>query len=127
MRSVGEVEATAYRSSVRETPAVLAGWLLDALGPRMTTAALGLQEANAVRQYARGEAALSADCERRLRLLYRVTRMIADTYSGPVAQAFLRGSNPELDDQSPLLVIAQRPVDAAADEVLGAVHAFLEG
>lgn len=39
----------------------------------------------------------------------------------------LRGSNPELDDQSPLLVIAQLPVDAAAAEVIGAVHAFLEG
>lgn len=127
MTALAQVEATAYRASVRETPSAMARWLLDNLGQRITTASLGLKDASLVRRYARGDGAPSADREARLRLLYRVSRMIADTYGAATAQAFLRGSNPELDDDSPLLVIAQCPVEAAAGEVLGAVRAFLDG
>ena len=127
MAALAQVEASAYRASVRESPAAMARWMLDNLGQRITTAGLGLKDASLVRRYARGDGAPSAEREARLRLLYRVSRMVADTYGTATAQAFLRGSNPELDDDSPLLVIATRPVEAAAGEVLGAARALLDG
>ncbi len=127
MAVLAQVEATAYRASVRESPSAMARWLLDNLGQRITTAALGLKDASLVRRYARGDGVPSADREAQLRLLYRVSRMIADNYGPATAQAFLRGSNPQLDDESPLLVIAQRSVETAAGEVLGAARALLDG
>lgn len=127
MTVLAHAEAAAYRASVRETPASMARWLLDNLGQQISTVGLGLKDASLVRRYARGQGSPSEEREARLRLLYRVGRMVADAYGPPTARAFLRGSNPLLDDAAPLLVIADRPVETAAGAVIGAARALLEG
>jgi hypothetical protein len=60
-------------------------------------------------------------------VLYRVVRALETIYSPAVAAAFLRSSNPQLDDEAPLVVLAGQPVDLAERSVLAAVKAFLEG
>ena len=127
MATVIEAEATAYRASVRESPAQMARWCLDNLGQRVSAVGLGLSDASLLRRYARGEGSPSAEREARLRLLYRVARMVAGTYDSQTARAFLRGSNPLLGDQAPLAVIADTPAEAAGAEVIAAARVLLEG
>ena len=127
MATLTEAEATAYRASVRESPAQMARWCLDNLGQRVSAVGLGLADASLLRRYARGEGSPSAEREARLRLLYRVARMVAGAYDAQTARAFLRGSNPLLGDQAPLTVIAEAPLEEAGAEVIAAARVLLEG
>lgn len=127
MAAVEQVEDAAYRGSVRDDTAVIARWLLDHLGQRITTVGLGLRDASVVRRYARGEVQPPQERAARLRLLYRVGRTVADAYDAETARAFLTGSNPQLGDRAPLVVIADDPTEHAASEVIGAVRALLHG
>ena len=105
-----------------------AGYLLDTIGPRFTTAAVGLQDARTVRRWREATMApREHDVAARLAILYRLTRVIADVYSPDVATAFLRSSNPQLDDDSPLMVLREGDPDEAQKPLLAAVRAFLEG
>ena len=63
----------------------------------------------------------------RLAILYRLTRVVADVYSPAVATAFLRSSNPQLDDNSPLMILRQGDPDDVQKALLAATRAFLEG
>jgi hypothetical protein len=67
------------------------------------------------------------DVVSRLTVLYRVVRAIESIYSPAVAAADLRSSNPQLDDEAPLVVLATQPVDEAEQAMLAAARAFLEG
>ena len=125
--AIDQVEDGAYRASVRDDTAAIARWLLDHLGQRITTAGLGLRDASVTRRYARGEVHPPEEREARLRLLYRVARTVAEAYDAATARAFLTGSNPQLGDRSPLLVIADDPTDRAGPEVIGAARALLHG
>lgn len=124
---VDQVEDAAYRASVRDDTAAIARWLLDHLGQRVTTVGLGLRDASVARRYARGEVHPPQEREARLRLLYRVARTVAEAYDADTARAFLTGSNPQLGDRSPLLVIADEPAEQAGPEVIGAARALLHG
>jgi hypothetical protein len=126
MTTVTEAEATAYRASVREAPAQMARWCLDNLGQRVSAVGLGLSDASLLRRYSRGDGSPSAEREARLRLLYRVARMVAGAYDAQTAQAFLRGSNPLLGDVAPLALIADAPAEQAAPQVIAAARALLE-
>lgn len=124
---VDQVEDAAYRASVRDDTAAIARWLLDHLGQRVTTVGLGLRDASVARRYARGEVHPPQEREARLRLLYRVARTVAEAYDADTARAFLTGSNPQLGDRSPLLIIADEPAEQAGPEVIGAARALLHG
>jgi hypothetical protein len=70
--------------------------------------------------------------EQRLLTLFRVVYEITAVYGSATATSFLRSSNPQLDDEAPLLLLrADTPDEAGALEqhrrVLGAARAFLEG
>jgi hypothetical protein len=53
-------------------------------------------------------------------VLFRVVKAIESIDSPTVAAAFLRSSNPQLDDEAPLVVLATQPVDEAEQAVLAA-------
>lgn len=70
-------------------------------------AALGLADAHPLYRWRRGmippkERAV----EDRLWILHRVAHMLDQAYGSRVASAFLRSSNPQLDDEAPLVVPA---------------------
>jgi hypothetical protein len=44
-----------------------------------------------------------------------------------VAAAFLRSANPQLDDEAPLVLLANEPVDTVQRPLVAATRAFLEG
>lgn len=70
-------------------------------------AALGLKGTRTLQSRSRGGPIRGLNQEHRLQLLYQVTTAIEAVYSSAVAAAFLRGSDPQLEDRAPMLVIAQ--------------------
>jgi hypothetical protein len=117
----------AHEFVTRSTAGELAGYLLDTIGPRNTTVGLGLADARQIKAWRdRGTSPREGAVTDRLTLLAQVTRAITLAYSPDTAAAFLRSANPDLEDRSPLLVIADNESPRAQTDVMRAVRAFLE-
>jgi hypothetical protein len=67
------------------------------------------------------------DAERRLRLTYQIVMTLAITDTPTVAQAWLIGMNPELDDRVPLRPLREGNLGQAAEPIVGAARAFAAG
>lgn len=123
---IEQLEATAYRESVKQDLPTLTSWLLDHVGQRITAVALGLSDASMLRRYKQGDiGSLKEDREARLRLLFRVSRMVAEAFDDETARAFLTSSNPQLGDKSPVVILSDEPPANAGPEVLGAARALI--
>lgn len=123
---VTAIEQDAYKRSLKN-PQELAGYLLESIGQRRVTAAVGLRDARTVRAWAVGTAQVKeVTVESRLRALYRAVWMISHAYEPATAAAWLESSSPYLQDRSPLLVLADAE---AGDETafLAAARALIEG
>jgi len=125
---ISETWERAHKDVVNDPAARKAGYLLGTVGPRITSAALGLSDARQVKRWA------AEDVEPRehavaLRLdaLYWVVRALEPVYSAAVAARFLRSANPQLGDEAPLVVLARAEDERAIGPVLAAARAFLEG
>lgn len=125
---VDEADEAAYKASLRADLTEQTVFLLDHVGPRVTAAALGLKDARPLKAWATGDTGpKSAAVAERLRILFRIVYAIAGVYGGRTASAFLRSANPQLDNESPLILLrADDPAQIEA-RLLGAMRAFLEG
>jgi hypothetical protein len=125
---VDDAWEAAYKASL-----VLPAWeqtayLLDTIGARFTTAAVGLHDARTVRRWRDEQIEpREHDVAGRLAILYRLTRSVADVYTPAVATAFLRSANPQLEDTSPLVLLREGDPDEVQKPLLAAARAFLEG
>jgi protein gp37 len=124
--SADDIIEAAAKQAVTTTPQEQAAFLLDAVGARITTAAVGLKDARAVRGWADGKSVKEADVEQRLQELYQVVVAISEAYSSSVAVAFLRGTNPHLGDRAPLVVLADSDPNDAGPALLKATRALIE-
>jgi hypothetical protein len=125
---VADAWEAAYKESVVTPAWEQARHLIGSVGVRYTTAALGLRDARTVRNWVERQAEpREHDVVSRLAVLFRAVRAIESIYSPTVAAAFLRSSNPQLDDEAPLVVLTTQPVGEAEQAVLAAARAFLEG
>ena len=117
----------ASREVVLQSAGELAGYLLDRIGPRYATVGLGLSDARQIKawrdQRTNPREGAVAD---RLSLLAQIVRAIEIAYSADTAVAFLRSANPDLDDQPPLLVLADGDPLRVGTSLLRAVRSFLE-
>ena len=128
MAEISKLEASAYHDSVKQDLSKLTSWLLEHIGQRIAAVGLNLSDASMLRRYKQGETeSLRGDREARLRLLFRVGRMVADAFDDETARAFLTSSNPQLGDKSPLIIISDQNPDHAGPEVVGAARALIEG
>lgn len=122
------IEDQAYKESLTASPASAVEFLLGVLGARVTAAALGLADARPLYRWRTGEVLPKERViEDRLRILHRVTRMVAEAYGPRVASAFLRSSNPQLDDEAPLVMLADGDPQEVQARLVAAARAFLEG
>ena len=118
----------AYKESLITEAWEQAAYLTAVVGARFVAAGVGLAEARTVRRWVEeGTAPREHDVAARLALLFRVTKAVADVYTPAVAAAFLRSANPQLDDESPLLVLREGDPEIAGKHLLAAARAFLEG
>lgn len=120
-----EVMERAHKQSVRVPPDEQAAAVQGILGSRMAAAALALKDTRTLSSWARGGPIRSSDGEHRLQVLFRIVTAIDEAFGPAVAAAFLRGSNPSLGDQAPLVVLADDPPVHAEPRLLAAVEALL--
>ena len=125
---LGEIWELAYKSAVTTPPSAQAEFLLDTVGPRIAAACLGLSDARQIKAWARDATGPREHAVLgRLTLLFRIVFAIANTYGAEVAALFLRSSNPQLDDEVPMLVLRDSDGDTQQGRLLAATRAFLEG
>ncbi|UDY22984.1 hypothetical protein [Nocardioides sp. Kera G14] len=125
---MAEVWEKAYKQALTTAPGEQAEYLLRTIGPRVASAALGLADARQLKAWSRGETVPREHAVLgRLSLLYRVAYAIAETQGGTVAALFLRSSNPQLDDEVPLMVLRKSDSEEVQGRLLAATRAFLEG
>lgn len=89
--------------------AAVAANLREQLGERLTAVIGGVTDAGIVRAWAAGDAMPEPATEQTLRAAYDVTHMLLDVDSAQTVRLWFSGMNPDLDDASPALVIADDP------------------
>lgn len=117
----------ACKLAVTTSTAEQARFLVETIGARMATAAVGLRDARAVRAWARGSDIKQPVVAQRLQELYQVVWAVSERYSPAVAAAFLRGTNPRLGDRAPLVVLADDVPEEAGPALLAAARRLIEG
>jgi hypothetical protein len=117
----------AHQRAMRADFGELVGELRELLGAKLVAYLGGVSETRAVRAWAEGSRTPSEATQSRLRLAYQVAAAIAEHDSAKVAQAWMQGLNPQLDDRSPARVLREGDPEVVGPDVIGAMRAFLVG
>jgi hypothetical protein len=117
----------AHTLAVRATFPEVVQTLRDLLGPQLAAYLGSVRETRAVHQWADGTREPSAAVQQRLRVALQVAAMLAEAESPRIAQAWLQGLNPQLDDRSPARLLREGDLDEVGPAVIGAARAFLIG
>jgi len=116
----------AYRESTTLEFPKLVTELTGVLGKKLTAYIGSVKDARAVDRWMAGSEAYKG-VEERLRLAYRLAKMIGDQEGPRVVQAWLTGLNPELNDRVPVRLLREENLEKVGPELLGAARAFLAG
>lgn len=123
---VGDLVEQACKLAITTSTQQQAEFIIDAIGARLATAAVGLRDARSVRAWANGRNIKEAAVEQRLQELFQVVWAISERYSPAVAAAFVRGTNPYLGDRAPLVVLADESPEKGGPAILAAARHLLE-
>lgn len=119
-------DSLAYREATTLEFPKLVRQLTEILGKKLTAYIASMKDARAVDRWIAGSEAYKG-VEERLRLAYRLAKMIGDQEGPRVVQAWFTGLNPELNDRVPVRLLREENVAAVSPELLGAARAFLAG
>jgi len=117
----------AHKLSVRTPVVEQAATVQNLLGSRLASAALGINNTRTLLRWSQGGCSRREVAEHRLQILYHLVTAISLIYDDRVAVAFLRGSNPSLDNQAPMEVLAAERPARAGPRLLAAVELLLSG
>lgn len=117
-----EWERTVYDQSIHTPITEIANELKEVFSQKLTAAIVGIDGHKAVGEWARGERKPHPDTEDRLRLAFRIVKLLERVESPQAIRAWFMGSHPDLNDQSPALTLADDQV-----RVLRAARQFLAG
>ena len=116
----------AYRETTRLEFPRLVRELSEIIGKKLTAYIASVKDTRAIERWIAGSEPYKG-AEERLRLAYRLAKMIGD-HDGPrVVQAWLTGLNPELKDRAPIRLLREEEIETVGPEILGAARAFLAG
>jgi hypothetical protein len=116
----------AHREALRLPASKVVEKLVEIVGRKLTAYIGGVKDARAVDRWI-GGSEIYGDAEIRLRFAFQVARTLSEYDSPAVAQAWLTGVNPELEDRVPLLLMREKEIDVVAPAILSAARAFLAG
>ncbi|MEV7421332.1 MULTISPECIES: XRE family transcriptional regulator [unclassified Streptomyces] len=115
--------AAAHSSTAQRQIAEIAHRLQDTFGQKLTAYIAGIADAKHVRNWCTGQSAPRYDSELRLRAAFQVFEFITRAENAHTARAWMIGMNPQLDDDSPLEVIAEGRVKDA----MAAARSYVKG
>lgn len=125
MAAPSRPDLAAYDESVRMDTQVVVKELRELLGARLVAFLAGVKETRAVHEWAEGDRDIrSPEVADRLRVAYRVARLITSRDRPEVAQAWFQGLNPKLGDRSPARILRDGDLEEVGPEVLAAARAF---
>lgn len=118
----------AHKNSIRLSTASKVTYLVETLGPRVTAAALGLSDARPLKRWSSGDldGPRSEVVEDRLRILYQVVSAVAEAYGPAAASGFIRGANPQLNDDAILMLLRNDDVLEHERRIIAATRSFLD-
>lgn len=116
----------AYREATTLEFSKLVAELTAILGKKLTAYIASVKDVRAVDRWMAGSEAYKG-VEERLRLAFRLAKMISDQDGQRVVQAWFTGLNPELNDRVPIRLLRDENVEKAGPDLLGAARAFLAG
>jgi hypothetical protein len=117
----------AHTLAVRATFPEVAQAARELLGPRLVAYLGSVRETRAVHQWADGTRTPSDAVQQRLRVALQVASMLSEEESPRIAQAWMQGLNPQLDDRSPARLLREGDLQEVGPAVIGAARAFLVG
>lgn len=117
-------ELGVFNDAIRRDARELADGLREILGAQLVAYLGSVRETRAVREWAEGTRRPSAATVERLRLAYRVARLLEQAEGPGVVQAWFQGSNPQLEDKSPARVIREGAPHQVDASVLAAARRF---
>ncbi|NGP07973.1 hypothetical protein G6038_21305 [Rhodococcus sp. 14C212] len=118
-------DLAAYNDAARMCQAELVTALQQLLGAKLVAYLGGVKETRAVRQWAAGTRTIGNDTDlHRLRLAYRIARLITAGDTPAVAQVWFESLNPILDDRSPALLLREGELAEIGPHVLSAAREF---
>jgi len=114
-----------YEESLRLTPAEIVAGLRDTLGAKLVAYLGGVHETRAVREWAEGSRAPSAQVVQRLRTAFYVMALLRDREAASTVASWFQGMNPELEDTAPARVLREQDLAVAGPAVLAAARSFV--
>jgi hypothetical protein len=124
--SLPQPDLEAHRDSLMLPTPDLLTTLTTKIGKKLTAYVAGVDDVKTIESWIAGEPS-PRDAERRLRLTYQIVMTLAIADTPAVAQAWLMGINPELDDRMPLRLLREGDLDQVAGHIVGAARAFVAG
>jgi hypothetical protein len=114
----------AYHDALRYSAAQVVMELVETLGRKLTAYLGRVKDTRAVDRWMEG-GQIYGEVEPRLRLAFRVVRMLSNYEPNSVVQAWFMGMNPELGDQSPTRLLREEPLEKCGPEILAAARSFV--
>ncbi|HWH95042.1 MAG TPA: hypothetical protein VNT03_14365 [Baekduia sp.] len=106
---------------------VVATYLQEQLGQKLTAYVAGVADPKMVGRWAAGKAQPRDEREMRLRDAFKATRMLVEAFGPQTAKAWWVGSNTRLDDRAPAAVVRNATDPEALRFVVPAARAFAGG
>lgn len=113
----------AHRQTTETSIEQITAFLEEVLGRKLVAALAGVADPKAVGRWVAGERSPRAAAEERLRVAYQVFRLLLTEESKHTIRAWFIGLNPQLNDESPIMVIRA----GRFQEVMVAAKAYVSG
>lgn len=113
----------AHRQTTETSIEQITVFLEEVLGRKLVAALAGVADPKAVGRWASGERSPRSAAEERLRVAYQVFRLLLAEESKHTIRAWFIGLNPQLNDESPVMVIRA----GRLQEVMVAAKAYVSG
>lgn len=116
----------AYREATTLELSKLVTELAAILGKKLTAYIASVKDTRAIERWM-ADSEPYKGVDERLRLAYRLAKVISDHEGPRVVQTWFTGLNPELGDRVPARLLREEDVATVGPQILGAARAFLAG
>lgn len=123
--SISTLRIEAFNASMKQPIDEVVGTLRELLGAKLLAYVAGVSATRVVREWADGIRHPNSSTEVKLRLIFRIARMIERSEGAAVVPTWFQGMNPHLGDRSPARVLNEDDFETSAPRVTEAANAFV--